>query len=482
MKGLNKYIFGFNLIIVLIIANVALSFFPSLKIDLTKDRIHSLSATSKEIVKDLDDIVNIKVIKSDDLPIQAKPAADKLRALLDEFQRINKSKIFVTYADPNKDENAKKLVSSLGIQSFQVSSYNNDKLEVQNAFLSVVLVYGQKQEVLEFDLQNMEYILISGIKKIMSDKRNVVALYEDKIMGEKTELEYLYKFLDRNYQIIPVDIYAKDPLPEAETLVIVGLTKKLDEKTLTKLKDWVSQKKGLIAFIDKIYVNENMQSQLIPKTGIEEIFNNAGMELEEKIVLDESNSIVTFRTQNGIVPVQYPFWPVIRPENVNIKLPVMSGIDSLTLPWASPIVLSNKAIPLFLTTNRAESSDNFSDLSPLTKMGNSQKDQFVLGAMNSDEVKIALVGDADFIKDSHVIGNDRNIYFATNLIDYFSSDASLMSIRAKSLRISPLNTIDEGDKLLTKIANILIPIFILTVIGLLVMIFRKKYNNENYES
>lgn len=482
MKSLNKYVFGFNLIIILIIANVFLSFFPSLKFDLTKDRIHSLSPTTKEIVKKLDDVVNIKVIKSSDLPIQAKPAADKLKALLDEFQRINKNKIIVTYADPNKDENTKKLVGSLGIQSFQISSYNNDKLEVQNAYLAVVLIYGQKQEVLEFDLQNMEYILISGIKKIMKDKQSAVAIYEDFVTSKETQLQYLYKFLSRDYQVIPVDIYSKDPLPEAETLVIVGLTKKLDEKTLTKIKDWVSRKKGLIVFVDRVYVDDKMQSKLIPKTGIEEIFNSAGIELQDKIVLDESNSVVNFKTQSGLIPVEYPFWPVIRPENVNIKLPVMSGIDSLTLSWASPMTINDKAVALFSTTTRAELSDNFADLSPLTKIGNSPKGQFVLGAMNLEDVKVALIGDADFIKDSHIVGNDRNIYFATNLIDYFSSDASLMTIRAKSLRISPLNPVDETNKLLIKIANILIPIFILTVTGLIIMIFRKKYNSENYEN
>jgi ABC-type uncharacterized transport system involved in gliding motility auxiliary subunit len=249
-----------------------------------------------------------------------------------------------------------------------------------------------------------------------------------------------------------------------------------------KLKDWVSKKKGLIAFLDRVEVNEKMQSALIPNTGIEEIFKNVGIELQDKLVLDESNSIVTFNTPNGIVPVEYPFWPVIRPENVNNKLPVMSGIDSLTLSWASPIAIGGKTVALFSTTKQAELSDNFGDISPLTKMGNSPKGQYVLGAINSDDTKIALIGDSDFIKDSHVVGNDRNIYFATNLIDYFSSDASLMTIRAKSLRISPLKTVDDTGKLMIKIANILIPIFILTATGLIIMIFRKKYNSENYES
>ena len=482
MKGLTKYTFGFNLIVVLILVNIALSFFPSLKFDLTKDKIHSLSPVTKEIVRNLDDIINIKVIKSSDLPMQAKPAADKLKSLLDEFQRINKNKVIVSYADPNTDKNAEKLINSLGIQSFQVSSYNKDKLEVQNAYLAVVLIYGQRQEVLKFDLQNMEYILISGIKKILSEKQKTVALYEDVMIGSKTQLQYLSKFLSRDYRVLSVDIFSKEPLPDAETLIIVGLTKKLDEKVLTKLKDWVSKKKGLVAFVDRVYVDDNMQSGLIPKTGIEEIFKNAGMELQDKVVLDESNGIVTFNTQNGIVPVEYPFWPVIRPENVNNKLPVMSGIDSLTLPWASPITISGKAIALFSTTNKSELSENFGDLSPLTKMGNFPKGQFILGAINSEDAKIALVGDADFIKDAHVVGNDRNIYFATNLIDYFSSDASLMTIRAKSLRISPLNTVDETTKLLIKIANMFIPVFILTATGLIIMIFRKKYNNENYES
>lgn len=465
-----------NFLIILILANVLLTFYPSFKLDLTKDKVHSLSPTSKEIVKNLDDIVNIKVLMSANLPTETKVAVDKLKAILDEFGRINRKKLIISYVDPEKDGMAKSMIASLGIQPIQFNSIKKDKVELQSGYFSVVLIYGQKQQVLNLDLQNMEYLIVSGIKKLLNNKQPSVALYEEE------DLKYFKQYLSKDYDVYKVDIFSKDKLPEVDTLVIDGLTKKLDEKTLTKLQDWVKAKKGLIVFLDKIAVSDRMESAKIEKTGLEQIFSDNDITISDKLVLDASCGIANFNTKDGLIYAQYQFWPKIMPENINSKLPLMSGIDSLQLAWASPLEVGKNATALFSTSKNAEVTENIGDLSPIIKVGTGIKAQSILGAINvSDGKKLALIGDADFIKDNFIVSNDRNLYFAINLVDYFSTDSSLMSIRSKSLRISPLKELDDNKKLVTRVVNIALPVFILGIVGLVIIKRRKYLNSMDYE-
>ncbi|HRS22745.1 MAG TPA: Gldg family protein [Candidatus Woesebacteria bacterium] len=464
-----------NLGIILVLINLLLTFYPSLKLDLTQDKVHSLSPISKEIVRNLDDIVNIKVLMSPDLPVEVKPATDKLKAILAEFNRTNRRKFKVAYLDPAKDENAQAMAASLGIRPIQFNQIKKDKLELQNAYLAVVIVYGQKQMVINLDLQNMEYLIISSIKKLINEKSPTVALFSE----NNNDLQYFRQYLSKDYTVINADLFSKNELPPADTLIIAGLSKKLDDKNLNKIKEWLKTQKGLIVFLDRIGVDENMISQRYDSTGLESLLAENGIKIEDKLVLDGSAGVATFNTVDGRILVQYPFWPLIKPENINSRLPVMSGIDSLQLAWASPLTIDDKILPLFTTTDKAEVTDNFNDLSPLTKLGSTPQQQQILGAIKTDDgQKLAVVGDADFIKDNFIVSNDRNLYFALNLVDYFSGDSSLMTIRSKALRISPLRETTDQEKLIIRIVNLVLPTVILSLIAFIIIKRRKLFNKQ----
>lgn len=466
-----------NFLLGIVALNVLLYFYPSLKIDISKDKIHSLSPTTKNIIKKLDDVVNVKVILSSNLPIETKTAVDKLKAILDEFSRINRDKLIVSYIDPDKNKEASNLVSSLGIMPIQFNSIKKDKLEIQNGYMAIVVNYGQKNQVLNLDLQNMEYILVSGIKRILTDKIKTVAIY-----GKDEDLKYFKQYLSKDYTIYDVDIFAKEEWPNVDTLIITGLDKKLDEKTKTKIENWINDKKGLIVYLDRVLVNDDLESSLIEKTGMEKILADLGMEIEDKLVLDLNSGTANFNTGNGIVMTQYQFWPLIKAENINNKLPVMSGIDTLQLAWASPIKVNEPAKFLFTTTGVSQITDRIGDLSPMIKIGEGEKQVSVLGAINTDEGKrVALIADADMIKNNFIASNDRNLYFALNLVDYFSADEELLAIRSKALRISTLNNYDEETKLIIKIVNIGLPIILLIFIAVVSNKRRKYLNKLSYE-
>jgi len=472
------------LIAAIIIANLILSFYPILRIDLTKDKIHSISAASQGIVKGLDDLVRIKVFMTKDLPPEIKPIATDLKTILDGLVRINRNKLQVEYFDPNKDEKAKSEAEKLGIRALQFSSIKSDKFEVQNGYFGLALIYGDKQEILPVagDVGNLEYFVVSGIKKLTAKKIPAVAVAEEQVTPGSSEIQLLSKYLERDYQISEAVLDGESKLPEAETLLIVGRSKKIDDKGINKIKEWIKQKKGLIALIDKVNVDNSMAAKLNENTGLEDIFKQYGIEIEPKLVMDQSSGFASFRSQSGAFLTQYVYWPQIRPENINNSLPAMSGISSLMLAWASPMKLSGEAKAMFSSSERSVTDDSLTDLSPTTKRSTDQvAGKQVIGAINSQEAKLAVIADADFIKDQFVSNNQQNLAVVLNLVDYFSQDSSLLTIRSKNLRNNPLIPLSEGMKTAVKAINLGLPIIILVITVAISNLLRKRRNQKWYE-
>src|SRR4030043_1166083 len=189
---------GINLIAAIVLVNVILNFYPFWRIDLTRAKIHSLSPATVKITKNLNDLVNIKVFLTQDLPPAVRPVMSDLKTVLEEIARLNQSKIKVTYLDPNKDQGAATEARNYGIQALQFSSVKSDKFEVQTGYFGLALVYGEKSEVLPVasDVGNLEYFLMSAIKRLSSDKIPAVALADE----NSSETQILRGVLGKSYK------------------------------------------------------------------------------------------------------------------------------------------------------------------------------------------------------------------------------------------------------------------------------------------
>jgi ABC-type uncharacterized transport system involved in gliding motility auxiliary subunit len=274
------------------------------------------------------------------------------------------------------------------------------------------------------------------------------------------------------------------PLPDgASTLVIVGRTTKIDDKGIAKIDAWLKGGKGLITFLDRVVINQNMQPKVYPITGLENIYAGLGMNIEDKLVVDDSATVANFSTQNGSFLVRYPYWPQILPENINSSLPLMSGINSLNLAWASPITTNGQMVTLFTSSQGSRLDAALTDVSPLAKnvTGNNEKNKYTLGVMRIDGVRAALIGDTDMIKDNFVTNNQQNLIMTLNLVDYMSNDPTMLTIRSKILKDSPLKTLTDQHKTLVKWVNIVLPLGLLLASYGLSVYWRKRKINQWYE-
>lgn len=484
MKKFTSYITNVNIIIVVVLLNVLLSFYPFLKFDLTRGRVHSLSSSTEEYIKTLDDIINIKVFLTEDLPPEAKPTAENLKTILEEFGRLNRSNLRIAYLDPNQNEEAAEEASKLGIQPLQFSSLKSDKFEIQKGYFGLAMIYGDKKQVLPVagDVGNLEYFLVSGLRKLTEEKVTVVAMAES-TEEEGSEVNYLRQFLMRDYSLVKADLDSKEELPDnADILIITGRKTEIDKEMIGKIRKWVDDGKGLIVFNDTVETNESMQGKVLGDIGIEALLKENGIELGKKLVMDGSSAIANFQTENGSFLSQYPYWVQVRPENINGEIPAMSGISSVTLPWVSSINVSGSAKALFTSSQMSKIDESMSNLTPSVKddFGESES-KYTLAAVNTEDRKIAVVADSDFIKDGFLSNNQQNLLLALNLVDYFSQDQSLLSIRSKSITNSPLQTVDDKTKQMVKIGNMITPVVLLVLSGGLVNLRRNKLNRKWYE-
>jgi ABC-type uncharacterized transport system involved in gliding motility auxiliary subunit len=483
MKKSNLLLTGFNIIVFLIAVNIIVTFLPSYLIDITSGKIHSLSSVSIKTIKDLKDLVSVKVYLSEDLPPQLKPVSTDLKTVLGEMSRINPNRFQIKFIDPAKDEEGMKDVTNYGIQPLRFSSVKADKFEVQSGYFGLVMFYGDKKQILPVagDVGNLEYFVTSGIKKLTSNSTATVALAEDSNQAQG-EIQYLRTFLEKNYNVVEANLDGDVPLPEqANSLVVVGRRTKVDEKGLTKIRNWIKSGKGLIAFVDRVDVNANIKTQLLPETGLESVLSEYGITIEPKLLMDEAATIANFQSQNGAFITKYAYWPQIQTNNIDGKIPALSGISSLTLAWASPIDLSGSARMMFTSSNKAAVDDSMTDLSPITKKMNTslEGNKYTLGAINTDNgVKLAVVGDSDLIKDSFVTNNQQNLLLPLNLVDYFSQDTSLMSIRSKILKNNPIIDVKDQTKVIVKWVNLLVPIVMLLIMAAVQIFFKARRNKS----
>jgi ABC-type uncharacterized transport system involved in gliding motility auxiliary subunit len=156
-------------------------------------------------------------------------------------------------------------------------------------------------------------------------------------------------------------------------------------------------------------------------------------------------------------------------------------VTSLTLAWASPLEISGAAQKIFWTSTSASVDKDATDLSPLTKKESvGQKQQSILAAMNTEGIKVFVAGNSEMVEDSFVVNNQQNLLFALNLVDYFSQDKSLLGIRTKILKNTPLNTVSDTTKEVVKVINVIAPIFLTATIFVGFNIVRKKKNEKAY--
>ena len=176
---------------IVLVANIAGSSFFH-RFDLTKDKRYTLSPTSLNIIKQVQNPLSIKVYMQGDLPAEFKRLQQETKQLLEEFQAYNKNIVF-EFVDPLENEDASmdniKDLYRKGLTPINITVDDKGKQSQAMVFPWAIAVYDNKEVNIPLlknimgasttqkvigSVQHLEYSIAEGLNKITKAKQKKI--------------------------------------------------------------------------------------------------------------------------------------------------------------------------------------------------------------------------------------------------------------------------------------------------------------------
>lgn len=482
-------------------------------LDLTENKIHSLSPVTKKIITSLKEPVTIKAFISQELPPQLSPLKNQLTWFLESYRQISPGKIKIEFLDPIKDQEAEKEARRYNLPPLEFSTLEKDKFQLSRGYLSVVVEKGEKNQPLIAlqDLPNLEYHLTAAIKKVTQEGEKTIAFSVGHDETPLEEISLARKVIEQTYRWRFLDLGGDNPQfnDQFDLLIINGPQEEFNQEAKIILDQLIQRGKGIIFLLDQFLVGEELWVHHL-NLNLEDLLSHYGLKIKKELIIDPSAALAGFRTDQGSFIIPYPYWPKITPEGLNQHSPVTASLETLTFPWVSPVEPDKGAEWLIKTSPRSWSLKEGFILTPGEKLtpGENKQEEKIIAAIQTnpqksfyspspsssqlrklkidqfinqgEKIKIALVGDADFIKNGHLVNQKENLTFLLNLIDFLIQEDDLISLRSKPVLSRPIKPLTEQEKQLVMAANFIFPVIFALSIWTGINFLRKR--NLPYQS
>ena len=494
----------------LIVLNILVSQKP-FYVDLTEEKIYTISNASKDILRGLENDVNVNFYISDDLPVDLNGTKTQLKDLMNQYKDIS-GKVKVSYNTPeNSDEKVAELAQK-GIPQIQFNVIEKDKYEVKQGFFAVEITSDfegeTKREVMPIiqSIDTWEYDFVSAVYSVSRDKKETVAFLTGHGEGEiqipdllksyelqsvqiqsEGEQKGFYFEKEKTQSSVEVEMEVEQ---EAEkifinpiTLIISGPKTRLTEGEISIVDEFLNNGGNVVVLSEAIApdMNNNLNAVVI-ENGLNDLTKKRGIEIDLNLVYDKSNSNINYQQGFFSVSKAYPFWVKIVKENFGSH-PSLSTVQSIMLPWASSLSINDsnyEIVPLLKTTNYAQAMSGSYNLLPDVNLYFSAGAQKTVAAIskskdeNSSEGSLVVIGDSDFVSPNFSRQVPDNTSFFLNLVDSVSNSANLSSIRSKNIVDRPLREIDESEKNYWKFIAIFSGAILINIYGVFRITKRKK--------
>ena len=497
--------------------------------DLTENQQFSISPSTKNILKNLDDRVTIKLFFSKNLPPVMMVQERRVRDLLDEYRAYSKGKIVVQRIDPASSDDLKQQVRSIGIPEVQMTFREKDKVEVKNGYLGMGIFYLDRTEVIPIvqNVDNLEYDLTSAIRKVSTDTVTKIGFLSG---NEERDITQDYSFiqgaLNQQYETTVVSLENGQPIPPAiSILIIAGPRNQYSDRDLFEIDQFVMRGGKLVVLLDTVAIDfqQGLMAQPL-KTGLEKLLTHYGIQINTDLVLDRYNDRLTYSESPDnriqyVTTVNYPFFVKVTSENF-ADSPMLRGLQTVTMPWTSSIDFIDAKLEgaevttLMKSSEMAWTQNGRFNLNPKQQFQPSpeQIKQYNLSALvtnqfasyfagkeipkpevpegtdpsavppvddegrtiieSSPETQIFVVGNSNLVTMDSLRRFQSNGVFFLNAVDWLAQGEALIGIRTRSIVEHPVEELSDSARARLKFINVVGVPALVVAFGLLLMYMR----------
>ena len=442
MQKLLQHKYGWTALLMGLITVVYISASITFRADLTADKRYSLTNATKQLLSNVDTVIEIDVFLTGNLPADYKKLSVATKELLEDFSSLSGNLVRVKFEKPGEElsnDTAKAILydslARLGVVFERAEVTNTDESTSQLIIPSALVKYGNRKPI-AIDLRSSrrvfkQYNVVNDVEP-QEDKeatRNAAeALLEYKFANaiDKLTREYiptiaylvgngepidmkindLGESLRNDYRLAVFDLKQGYPDPAIiDALVIVKPTNVFTEEDKLKLDQYVMNGGKIIWFIDKLHaeLDSLMRSQAEYTAydrglDIDDLLFKYGVRINGDLLQDLNCSkipIVVGRNPDGSPNMQrvpWPYYPFLSSKTDN---PISKNLDRV-LPIFPSSIDTVKAPGIQKTILLASDTNSRSISSPALVALNSVKSEEDLFTFNRSYVPVAVLLEGKF--------------------------------------------------------------------------------------
>ena len=492
-------------LVLLLVINLASSaLFKGIKFDMTADRLYTLAGGTQNILTNLDEPITLKFYFSEKL-FSATPAiatyGKRVRELLEEYEYLSDGniKLVVKNPEPFSDEEAEAMHYKLqGIPVDTAGSlayFGLAGVNESGQWKGISYFQSEQEDALEYELSKLVYSLTNPERPVVGllSKLPIDGSAANAYVG-KTPEWFILSQIKRSFDVKKLDTEATR-IPEDVKVLMVVYPRKLEEKTLYAIDQFVLGGGRVLMFvdafseadvsIDKIKETVDDYSTPIRDANPGKLLNAWGIELVDRFVAADRKAATRIKARIGGLErgeVDYVAWLTLREQNFNAEDFVTGKIQNLVM--ASSGVLRKKPTvdtefsPLIETSDQsmpidAASIQFFTSPEELLQMYIPGGESFTLAARikghvvsafpngvdgidteqrlteSSEPINIIVVADTDMLRDMFwvsfqdfygkraAVPSADNDTFVINALDNLSGSNDLINLRSRGRSVRP---------------------------------------------
>ena len=487
---LNTIFFSIILLLSLVIWN-SLSKEFNLKVDLTKNKLYSLSNSTKQLISDLDDTLLITLYTSKNLPAHISGNIQDIKDISREYQSLSPQKIRFIHKKVTPKVEAQ--LRDYNIPKLKMNIVKKDEFQAVDVYVGLTLMYKDKFESIPVALnqRNLEYEISLRVKKLLSDqieKIAVISTTKETMKSISTSLE----ILEKQYTLQP---YSYDDIidPSIKTAIFYK-PENLSSKNIFQIDQFIMRGNKALIIMDAFKFEGLQVKQQVNR--MKTFLKHHGIGINEDLILDEHHTFTSFNSGYMNYTLPYPYWPKIQKEFINKNFAEFNQVHSMIFPWTSSISLLNEKNlnqTILISSSLKSWAQEFpfnlnpqQNFEPLLQKSHALVAQFqgkfssMFSNSNYSDDQLSQTADATItVMTSSLFLNNRiinqypsNLRFFLGLVDTLTQ-SSLSSIQPKGISDYPILPINPKYKLLLKLlATFLIPL-LLIIIGVIRYVKRK---------
>ena len=523
-----------------------------LRWDLTEEKRFTLSLSTRTQLKNLQAPLQVEVYLEGELPAGFRRLRKSLQDMLQQMDKESASGLQISYIDPTAGKNRRRrqqymlLLAQKGIQPTNLNYIEEGRSVERLVFPGLVLGYQGKEaglmllkgsreagpeEILNQSIENLEYELLSGIRKLLQSEARPIGLVRGYDRIDSLRFSQLWQML-ASEGYAPEHVYLRSveakALARLPTLLLIKPEQRFDKRALYLIDQYLIQGGQLLLFVDGLYVAADSVSEsgtvaLARPTGLEDLLFHYGIRISKQLLTDLYSArypVITEQIGNQpqIRLLPWPFFPLIYNKSEH---PITRNLETLLLRYASKLdtvkAESIRKTPLLWSSSKTRllSSPVVVALDQLRrpvqpsayKAGSHPVAYLLEGRFTSafrarplpegsgraltqgESSKILLVGDGDFLAaDRHPRTGELmeigmylpeqteygNRAFLFQALDYFYDQQGIILTRNRRVKLRPLDKqkISE-ERSYWQWLNLLLPLVFVALLGLGKLIWRR---------